>query len=204
MTEKLQARDLTLFRGERCLFNRLSFALNDAELLVLEGSNGSGKTSLMRAIAGLLTFDEGSLHWAGEPVGRDRQAFREQFTWLGHRTGLKRDLTPVENLRFDSTLRSRNEKSFEAVFERLGITRLANLPVRLLSAGQQRRVALCRLLLAATPLWLVDEPFTNLDREGRQLVLDLVGEHLAGGGLCIMAAHHDIEVRGTMRRLQLS
>ena len=204
MTAKLEARDLTLFRGERCLFNQLSFALNDAELLVLEGSNGSGKTSLMRAIAGLLTFDEGSLHWAGQPVNRDRQYFRQQFTWLGHRTGLKHDLTPVENLRFDSTLRARNDRSFEEVFERLGITRLATLPVRLLSAGQQRRVALCRLLLAGTPLWLVDEPFTNLDRQGRQLVLDVVGEHLATGGLCIMAAHHDIEVRGTMRRLQLS
>ncbi len=203
MTVKLEGTGLTLFRGDRCLFTGLSFALNAGELLLLEGSNGSGKTSLMRALAGLLTFDEGDIHWDGEPVARNRQLFRSQFTWLGHRTGLKHDLTPVENLRFDTVLRARNDKTFEAVFERLGITRLAPLPVRLLSAGQQRRVALARLLLSATPLWLVDEPFTNLDREGRALVLELVDEHLDAGGLCIMAAHQDVLVHSTVRTVSL-
>ena len=111
--------------------------------------------------------------------------------------------TFIENLRFDTVLRARNEQSFETVFERLGIARLAPLPVRLLSAGQQRRVALARLLLSATPLWLVDEPFTNLDREGRSLVLELVDEHLDGGGMCIMAAHQDVHVRNTVRSVRL-
>jgi heme exporter protein A len=203
LTAKLEATGLTLFRGDRCLFTDLSFALNDGELLLLEGSNGSGKTSLMRAIAGLLTFDEGELHWDGNPVARHAQLFRSQFTWLGHRTGLKPDLTPVENLRFDTVLRARNEQTFDVVFERLGITRLAPLPVRLLSAGQQRRVALARLLLSATPLWLVDEPFTNLDREGRALVLEVVDEHLEAGGLCVMAAHQDVLVRSTVRSVRL-
>ncbi len=204
MTVKLEATGLTLFRGDRCLFTDLSFALDPGEMLLLEGSNGSGKTSLMRAIAGLLTFDAGEIHWDGAPVARRAQHFRSQFTWLGHRTGLKADLTPVENLRFDTVLRARNEQSFDAVFERLGITRLAPLPVRLLSAGQQRRVALARLLLSATPLWLVDEPFTNLDREGRALVLELVDEHLDAGGLCIMAAHQDVLVHNKVRSVRLS
>ena len=203
LTAKLQATGLTLYRGDRCLFTSLSFALNTGELLLLEGSNGSGKTSLMRAIAGLLTFDEGKIHWNGNPVDSDRQSFRGDFTWLGHRTGLNSDLTPVENLRFDTVLRARNSASFESVFQRLGITRLAPLPVRLLSAGQQRRVALARLLLSATPLWLLDEPFTNLDREGRALVLELVDEHLDNGGLCVMAAHQDIDVRNTVRSVKL-
>lgn len=204
MTAKLEAKGLTLFRGDRCLFTDLSFALDAGELLLLEGSNGSGKTSLMRAIAGLLSFDEGDIEWDGRSVARHRQLFRSQFTWLGHRTGLKADLTPVENLRFDTILRARNDQAFEPVFERLGITRLAPLPVRLLSAGQQRRVALARLLLSATPLWLVDEPFTNLDREGRALVLELVDEHLDAGGLCVMAAHQDVEVRNTIRSVRLT
>lgn len=204
MTHKLEATDLTLFRGERCLFEGLSFALASGEMLLLEGANGSGKTSLMRAVAGLLSLEEGELHWDGAPVADDRQVFRAHLAWLGHRTGLKLDLTPVENLRFDTTLRPRNDRRLEDVFQRLGTTRLAGLPVRLLSAGQQRRVALARLLLADVPLWLVDEPFTNLDREGRDLVLDLVSEHLEAGGMCVMAAHQDVDVRGTVRTIQLS
>ena len=204
MTHKLEATDLTLFRGDRCLFSDLSFALESGEMLLLEGANGSGKTSLMRSVAGLLGLDDGELHWDGVRVASDRQAFRAQFAWLGHRTGLKLDLTPAENLRFDTSLRSRSDRTFDDVFARLGISRLAGLPVRLLSAGQQRRVALARLLLANVPLWLVDEPFTNLDREGRSLVLDLVSEHLDADGMCVMAAHQDVDVRGTVRTIKLS
>ncbi len=204
MTYKLEVTDLLLFRGDRCLINGLSFALETGELLLLEGANGSGKTSLLRAIAGLLAFEEGTIRWNSQPVAADRQGFRGQFAWLGHRTGLKLDLTPVENLRFDTSLRPRNQRTFEEVFERLGITRLAGLPVRLLSAGQQRRDALSRLLLAEVPLWIVDEPFTNLDREGREHVVDLVSEHLEAGGMCIMAAHQDVEVRGNTRTIRLS
>jgi len=204
LKEQLEGVGVTVFRGDRCLFEDLSFALGRGELLVLEGKNGSGKTSLLRAIAGLLTLEEGEIRWGGEPVSKDRQAFRGNFAWLGHRTGLKADLSPLENLRFDTRLRARNTQPFDAVFARLGIERLRDLPVRLLSAGQQRRVALARLLLADVPLWLVDEPFTNLDRDGRQLVLDIVSEHIEAGGVCAMAAHQDVAVRGTIRRLSLS
>ena len=158
----------------------------------------------MRAIAGLLPLEDGEISWAGAPVNRDRQAFRGTFAWFGHRTGLKADLSPVENLRFDTRLRARNATGIDEVFARLSIERLRDLPVRLLSAGQQRRVALARLLLADVPLWLVDEPFTNLDRDGRQLVLDIVSEHVEAGGLCALAAHQDVSIRGTIRRLSLS
>ena len=204
MKEQLQGTGVTVFRGDRCLFRDLSFALGPGELLLLEGKNGSGKTSLLRAIAGLLPLEDGEISWAGAPVNRDRQAFRGTFAWFGHRTGLKADLSPVENLRFDTRLRARNATGIDEVFARLSIERLRDLPVRLLSAGQQRRVALARLLLADVPLWLVDEPFTNLDRDGRQLVLDIVSEHVEAGGLCALAAHQDVSIRGTIRRLSLS
>ncbi len=203
MTAKLSAEGLTLFRGERCLFTDLGFALNPGEMLLLEGKNGSGKTSLLRAIAGLIEFEEGVVEWDGEPVTRQRQAFHAAMTWLAHRTGLKGDLTLVENLRFESHLRVQGDRDFDSVLDRLGIERLKKLPLRSLSAGQQRRVGLARMLLSDTPLWMMDEPFTNLDRQGRELVVNLVNEHLARGGMCVMAAHQDVDVDAPMTRVTL-
>jgi len=203
LTAKLSANDLTLIRGESCLFQGLEFALNPGELLILEGQNGSGKTSLMRAIAGMLSLETGEIFWNGEPVSRQRQEFHGSLVWLAHRTGLKGDLTLVENLRFEGCLRRQAKVDKAAIYERLAISRLKRLPLRSLSAGQQRRVALARMLMADVPLWLMDEPFTNLDREGRQLVMDLTEEHLAKGGMCVMAAHQDVEINATIRKVRL-
>lgn len=203
MTAKLSADGLTLFRGERLLFRGLSFALNPGGLLLLEGQNGSGKTSLMRAIAGLIEFEDGDVLWEGRPVRANRTAFYGSLVWLQHRVGLKADLTLVENLRFESHLRPQSDHDFDDVLDRLGIARLRRLPLRALSAGQQRRVALARMLLSKVPLWLMDEPFTNLDRQGRQLVMDLTTEHLDGGGMCIMAAHQDVEIGGNVTKIEL-
>ena len=203
MTAKLSASDLTLIRGESCLFQGLSFALNSGELLLLEGQNGSGKTSLMRVIAGMLSLESGEISWNGVDVSRQRQVFHGALVWLAHRTGLKGDLTLVENLAFEASLRPQSNVDADAVFERLGISRLKRLALRSLSAGQQRRVALARMLLADVPLWLMDEPFTNLDREGRKLVMELTEEHLADGGMCVMAAHQDMEISAAIVRVQL-
>ncbi len=203
MTHRLTATNLTLIRGERCLFEGLGFALSGGELLLLEGRNGCGKTSLMRAIAGMLSLETGQISWNGTPVRRQRQEFHGSMVWLAHRTGLKGDLTMLENLHFESALRPQAARDPEEVYERLGIERLKKLPLRSLSAGQQRRVALARMLFADVPLWMMDEPFTNLDREGRKLVLELVEEHLAGGGLCVMAAHQDVELGAPVTRVRL-
>ena len=203
MTAKLSANDLTLIRGETCLFQDLGFALNPGEMLLLEGQNGSGKTSLIRAIAGMLSLETGEIFWNGKDVSRQRQEFHGELVWLAHRTGLKGDLTLVENLRFEASLRPQNNIEPETVYDRLGISRLKTLPLRALSAGQQRRVSLARMLLADVPLWMMDEPFTNLDREGRKLVVDLVEEHLSSGGMCVMAAHQDIEIKATINRVTL-
>jgi heme exporter protein A len=203
LTAKLSADALTLIRGETCLFQDLGFALNPGELLLLEGQNGSGKTSLMRAIAGMLSLESGQIFWNGNDVSRQRQEFHGELVWIAHRTGLKGDLTLVENLRFEACLRPQSNVDSATVYERLGISRLKTLPLRALSAGQQRRVALARMLLADVPLWLMDEPFTNLDREGRKLVVELVEEHLAKGGMCVMAAHQDVDIKATINRVAL-
>lgn len=203
MTATLSADKLTLIRGERCLFEDLSFALNSGELLLLEGRNGCGKTSLMRAIAGMLSLESGEISWNGEPVLKQRQAFHGALVWLAHRTGLKGDLNMMENLHFEQSLRAQSSRDPEEVYARLGIERLRRLPLRSLSAGQQRRVALARMLLADVPLWLLDEPFTNLDREGRKLVMQLVEEHLSTGGMCVMAAHQDVEIDAPVTKIRL-
>ena len=203
MTNQFSGSGLTLFRGDRCLFRNVDFAVESGELLVLEGANGSGKTSLMKAIVGMLELETGVLEWNGTPVGQQRQEFHGSLVWLAHRVGLKADLTLVENLRFEAALRPQASPDMEPVLERLGLTRLKPLPLRSLSAGQQRRVALARILLADVPLWLMDEPFTNLDRAGRGLVLRLVSEHLEKGGMCVMAAHQDIEIDATMKKVVL-
>jgi heme exporter protein A len=200
----LSADGLTLFRGERCLFQGLSFALNPGELLLLEGRNGSGKTSLMRAIAGLIEFEDGDVMWEGKPLRSNRQSFYGSLVWMQHRVGFKADLNLVENLKFESHLRAQSGEDFDEVCKRLDIDRLKRLPLRALSAGQQRRVALARMLMSKVPLWLMDEPFTNLDREGRALVMDLTTEHLEGGGMCIMAAHQDVEIGGNVQKIQLT
>lgn len=203
MTVKLSAHAATLVRGDRCLFRDLDFALEDGQLLLLEGQNGSGKTSLMKAIVGMLDLEEGEIRWQGRSIREVRQAFHDALVWMAHRVGFKADLTLTENLRFEAALRPSTDLDFDRVLDRLALTRLRRLPLRSLSAGQQRRVALARMLCSAAPLWMMDEPFTNLDREGRALVLELVSEHLGGGGMCVMAAHQDVEVDAPIRRVRL-
>ena len=181
----------------------MSFALESGEALVLEGSNGSGKTSLMKAIVGMLDLESGVVKWNDVPVNEQRQEFHGALVWMAHRVGFKADLTLVENLHFEAALRPQIGKDMDPVLERLGISRLKPLPLRSLSAGQQRRVALARMLLANVPLWLMDEPFTNLDRDGRQLVMRLVKEHVSRGGLCIFAAHQDVDIDAPLKRVVL-
>lgn len=203
LTPLLESRGLAVVRGDRCLFTNLEFALVAGELLRVEGANGSGKTSLLRAVAGLIEPEEGELRWRGEPVRRQRQAYHAEMAWMGHRPGFKGDLTPLENLRFETGMRGAAPTTVEAVLERLGLDALHRMPFRLLSAGQQRRLALARLILAGATLWLLDEPFTNLDAPGREQVRALIGEHLAGGGVAIAASHQELAIDAPTHRIGL-
>jgi heme exporter protein A len=203
LTDLLTANDLCLIRGDRCLFQEVGFALNPGELLFVAGANGTGKTSLLRAIAGLLEFETGDIRWNGQPVSSDRQQFRAALVWFAHRVGFKGDLSPVQNLRFEAGLRAFRDDGIDAALARVGVTHGADLPMRSLSAGQQRRVGLARLILADAPLWMMDEPFTNLDTDGQALVQELISEHLANGGICAMASHQAISIDAPTHRIVL-
>jgi len=203
LTAQLAADALTLFRGDRCLFKGLSFALNPGELLLLKGRNGSGKTSFLRSIAGLLELESGSVVWNEVAVTKEPQGVQNSLVWMAHQVGFKGDLTLLENLHYEAALRPQSRQDFEDVLKRLGLNRLKRLPMRSLSAGQRRRVALARMLLSDAQLWIMDEPVANLDSEGRALVVELIREHLAADGMVIMAAHQDVDIDATVQTIEL-
>lgn len=193
----LSTQRLSYFRGDRCLFRGLELSLRAGEILHLRGPNGVGKTSLMRVLAGLATPETGHVAWYGEPIERVRPQYQQNLAWLAHREGLKSELTVRENIRFDAALRGHRQGP-EAVetLDRLGIADRLELPSGVLSAGQRRRVALARVLLSGALLWMLDEPFTNLDVDGQRLVSSLMASHAAGGGLCVVAAHQALGLEG--------
>jgi heme exporter protein A len=186
---RLSAADLTCRRGGRALFSSLDFSLAAGEALVVTGRNGSGKSSLLRLVAGLLRPDGGRISFQG---GDPELGIAEQAHYLGHNDALKPSLTAGENLRFWSTWLGPAENPPDAALGRLGLQDLAGLPAAYLSAGQKRRLSLARLLTVHRPLWLLDEPTAALDAEGQARLADLMQAHLARGGLILTAAHGDI------------
>lgn len=201
----LTAARLSYFRGDRCLFRGLDLAVAPGEILHLRGPNGVGKTSLMRVLAGLATPETGHVAWFGRRIDRIRPQFQQNLAWLAHREGLKSELTARENVRFDAALhRGPDADEAAGVFAQLGIADRLDLPCGVLSAGQRRRVALARVMLSGAMLWMLDEPFTNLDAGGQRLVSSLLALHAARGGICVVAAHQSLGLEpGAVREFEM-
>jgi heme exporter protein A len=201
MTDRalLSGRDLAVWRGERCLFEELHFELGAAQLALLVGANGSGKTTLLRIVAGLGVPTAGSVTWKGTSVAELAAEDRAEIAYRGHVEALKRELTVVENLAFHAAIWG-HEQAFEQVLEELKLEQVAHMRARYLSAGQRRRVALAMLMLQGAKVWLLDEPTTNLDSEGRALLLEWTRRHVAHGGIAVIATHQPDEfaMRGAL------
>ena len=192
----LKVSGLACSRGERRLFADVSFSLETGEWLHVQGSNGAGKTSLMRLLVGLSPADAGEIKWRGEPT--PSLEFRRDLVYLGHHAAVKEDLTPLENLRLAAALDgiALDERAALAALIRLGLRGREDLPVRVLSAGQKRRVLLARLLTRPAMLWVLDEAFNALDVGAVQLLGELIAEHLAAGGMAVLTSHQPLPVPG--------
>jgi len=187
---QLEARAVHLWRGEKHLLRGVSFALYSGELLQVVGPNGVGKTSLLRCVAGLLPTEQGDIVWQGRQLPDGRDEFHRELAYLAHVNGLKTDLTALENLRFGVSIRRGvATEELRETLRLLHVESCADLPVRALSAGQKRRVALARVMLTRAPLWILDEPITNLDKAGIALFEARIAEHMRAGGMILTAAH---------------
>jgi len=199
----LKAEKLTLWRGELCLFDELSFSVEAGEVMLVRGPNGAGKTTLLRVLAGLTRAETGQVTWAGEPTTAQRSEFGAALAYSGHQTGLKGDLSLRGNLAFAARLAGLAGEPWVPLLNDLALANSADRLVRHLSAGQQRRGALARALMLPAQLWILDEPFTNLDAQGREFLENRLDQHLAGDGLAVLAAHHDLRERNGLQTLDL-
>lgn len=203
----LEGENLHLWRGDHHVLRGVRFQVRGGECLQLTGANGAGKTTLLRTACGLSYPEGGEISWCGQSIRKDLHAFHAQLAYLGHEPPLKAELTARENLHYWVGVRRRMERQeLDRALERVGAEHWADRPVRTLSAGQKRRAALAGLTLMRVPLWLLDEPTTNLDAAGQKLVGTLIDEHLQAGGLALAAVHHEIavSVTGGLRRMELT
>lgn len=201
----LEVRQLYCERDDRVLFDDLNFALNAGEVLQIEGANGSGKTTLLRILSGLTGNYEGDIFWRGEPRAQVRESFNRSLLYFGHQPGVKAILTPLENLQWYSAMHPAidAERVMEAL-EQVGLKGYEDVPCHTLSAGQNRRVSLARLYLSDAPLWILDEPFTAIDKQGVSQKERLIQHHADQGGAVILTTHHELSLGERLRRINLN
>ncbi|MGD8514092.1 MAG: cytochrome c biogenesis heme-transporting ATPase CcmA [Granulosicoccaceae bacterium] len=192
----LSAHNLACERGGRVLFANLDFSLDRGDLLHIRGANGSGKTTLLRTLCGLSQPAQGEILWNDRAIADTRENFHANLCYIGHRNGLHGDLTPLENLQSHCALHGQHDAdTAQNVLTDSGLVELLHTPVKHLSQGQQRRVALADMLLRNTMLWILDEPFTALDVAAVDWLIARIVMHLANGGMIIMTTHQETAVR---------
>jgi heme exporter protein A len=194
-----------VFRGDRHVLRGVSLDIAPGELMQVSGPNGAGKTTLLRVVCGLLRPEQGSVAWQGVSILQSRLAYQADLAFASHEIALKGDLTALENLRFFVGLKRavRTEELLNTL-GRTGVAHCADLPVRVLSAGQRRRVAMARILGLRATFWILDEPYANLDTAGALLLSGLLKTHVDGGGMALVVAHHEINLDCRLSRLELA
>ena len=202
---ELRAENLIYEINDKLIIDGVSFSVKSGEMLFIEGSNGSGKTTLLRIISGLMQADEGQVTWNGKSIEQDRIEFNQQLTYLGHSTGVKAELSTLENISFFSALSGLPQKeNSQAAIEWVGLKSYENSPGRHLSYGQQRRVALTRLLMEPSTIWILDEPFAGLDKNMIGALETRFKDHVHAGGILVLTSHQHIELdQVNTTRLQL-
>lgn len=203
----LEVINLGCIRGTRRLFKGLNFSANAGELIELRGANGSGKTSLLRILSGLAAPAGGEVRWQGKNIRSLGEEYSAAVAYLAHQNGVKDELTAIENLRIASGVAGNalSKQQAQIVLEQVGLSRQQNLPVRALSAGQRRRVALARLLTSKATLWILDEVLTSLDDAAIELSGRFIGNHLSKGGIAIIATHQELNLAAErVQRIDLS
>ena len=191
----LRVRNLYCERDERVLFQNLDFSVAAGEVWQIQGSNGSGKTTLLRILCGLNDEFSGEIHWRGKELGKARQEFNHDVFYLGHAPAINKTLTPKENLSWFCASRGlKNTDQIKTVLNSFKLYGYEDMPCYLMSAGQQRRVSLARMLLSQAKLWIIDEPFTALDKQGVQELEALLTVHALGGGAIILTTHHSLQI----------
>jgi heme exporter protein A len=203
----LEAVNLGCVRGDRRLFRELNFAIRPGEVIELRGPNGGGKTSLLRIISGLASPAEGEVRWHGQNIRKLGEDYVREIAYLAHQNGVKDELSPTENLLIAGGVSGNALSRTEArqALAATGLERQRDLTTRLLSAGQRRRLALARLLASRARLWILDEVLSSLDDAGMNLARDLIGVHLNGDGMAIIATHQELGLTaGVMSRIDLA
>jgi heme exporter protein A len=201
----LSVEKVHVWRGDRHVLQGVSAQIGRGELLHVSGPNGTGKTTLLRVACGLLRPEQGSVSWLGQSIATHRTEYQAALAYAAHEPALKGDLTALENLRFSVGLKRRSTPDeLRGALERTGVAACAELPARVLSAGQRRRVSLARVIAMQASVWLLDEPYANLDAAGSELVSGLLQAHVAAGGLALVVAHRELALACNVRRLELN